>query len=192
MKIINLYKEPNVSLIKKAQKQHPVAQKQLYELYAPKMLSICRQYIKDTDMAEEIMLNGFIKMFKYLDKYEFKGSFEGWIRKIVVRECITFLNKSTLFVSLEEEQLQIEDGDYEAEESSMDIEQIQKMIDDLPDGYRMVFNLYAIEGYKHQEIAETLSISVNTSKSQLHKARKMLQQQLIDYQKQETPIGNAK
>ena len=192
MKIINLYKEPNVSLIKKAQKQHPVAQKQLYELYAPKMLSICRQYIKDTDMAEEIMLNGFIKMFKYLDKYEFKGSFEGWIRKIVVRECITFLNKSTLFVSLEEEQLQIEDGDYEAEESSMDIEQIQKMIDNLPDGYRMVFNLYAIEGYKHQEIAETLSISVNTSKSQLHKARKMLQQQLIDYQKQETPIGNAK
>ena len=176
VKVIQLFKNESL-LIKRASTGSRDAQKKIYEMHSPKMLSVCRQYIKDFHHAEEVMLNGFFKVFQHLDSFKSEGSFEGWIRKIMVRESISFLRQY--------KKLQFqEDLGYESVESinninsEMDVADIQSLIDNLPEGYRMVFVLYAIEGYKHQEIAKMLDINEGTSKSQLFKARKMLQDQI--------------
>lgn len=141
------------------------------------MLGVCRQYIKDLHFAEDVMVGGFVKVFKYLGTFKHEGSFEGWIRKIMVRECITFLRKSQPIV-FDDEVYDQAHKNRAVPISELDVEQIQSLIDALPEGYKMVFVLYAVEGYKHREIAEMLWISESTSKSQLHKARKILQEQL--------------
>ncbi|WP_081208910.1 RNA polymerase sigma factor [Salegentibacter sediminis] len=176
MKVIQLFKNQN-SLIKRAAKNDKEAQRQLYEAHAGKMLSVCRQYIKDLQQAEEVMLNGFLKVFLHLKSFKSEGSFEGWIRKIMVRECISFLRSKKDFQFLEDEFSQPEIA--ETVSSALSAEEIQTLIDELPAGYRMVFVMYAIEGYKHFEIAELLKITEGTSKSQLFKARKILQEKLI-------------
>lgn len=175
LKVIPLYKnEPR--LIKLAVRNDRDAQRILFEQYAPKMLSVCRSYISDLQDAEDIMLSGFYKVFKHIESFRSEGSFEGWIRRIMVREAIDFLrkNKKKEFPTdhLEDEETELEF------ESDLDLDVIQGLIDDLPEGYKLVFLMYAIEGYSHQEISEQLKISVGTSKSQLFKARKQLQQQL--------------
>lgn len=145
-------------------------------MYAPKMLSVCRYYIKDSESAEEIMLDGFFKVFTNLDQFQFKGSFEGWVRKIMVREAISFIRKQKQveFVSDYKNVTNV-NLDFE---TSFETEQLQNFIDNLPEGYKMVFVMSAIEGYKHAEIAKMLQISEGTSKSQLFKARQMLQTQI--------------
>ena len=178
MKVIQLYKnEPR--LIKRAIKNNREAQHMLYELHAPKMLSICRYYIKDVQHAEEAMLNGFFKVFSNLKNFKGEGSFEGWIRRIMVRESISFLRKQKK-VEFAVEEVEIHNDHTNNIQTEIEVDQIQQLIDALPEGYRMVFVMYAIEGYKHQEIAEMLNISLGTSKSQLFKARKMLQQKIND------------
>jgi len=181
VKIIQLFKNEE-KLIKKAIQNNRDAQQRLYYLYAPKMLSICRYYIKDIQFAEEVMLNGFLKVFTNLNKFENKGSFEGWIRRIMIRESISFLRKKQHieFVSDESE---FSDNAINTIYSDMDVAQIQQLIDSIPDGYRIVFIMYAIEGYKHQEIAALLNITEGTSKSQLYKARKILQKKIIKLNK---------
>ena len=141
------------------------------------MLGVCRQYIKDLQYAEDVMVMGFVKVFKGLHSFEHRGSFEGWIRRIMVRESISFLRKRQ-FVVYDDEVLDTHQIQPTAGASHMDEEYIQALIDALPEGYKMVFVLYAVEGYKHQEIAEMLDISEGTSKSQLFKARKLLQENL--------------
>ncbi|RZS92202.1 RNA polymerase sigma factor [Aquimarina brevivitae] len=176
MKVIQFYKSES-QLIKKARKNDREAQQAIYTKYAPKMLSVCRQYVKDIQHAEEVMLSGFLKVFINLQKFKAEGSFEGWIRRIMVNESISFLRsqKETVFT---EDVTIYKDETWNNIYSALEVEDIQSLIDDLPPGYKMVFVLYAVEGYKHNEIAKMLKISENTSKSQLFKARKMLQQQL--------------
>lgn len=174
MKIISLHKNYS-KLIGKAAKGDRRAQHQLFDMFAPKMLGVCRKYFKDNDTAEEVMLVGFLKMFTHLQDFKNEGSFEGWIRRIMVNESISHLrkNKKLDFVSETVIENTVEHSTYIATE--LEEAEIQKLIDSLPDGYRTVFILYVVEGYKHNEIAEMLHISENTSKSQLSKARKMLQ-----------------
>ena len=152
------------------------AQQQIYSRFSPKMLSICRLYVKDLQQAEDVMITSFMKVFTNLKFFESKGSFEGWIRRIMVNECISFLRvyKTVSFI---EDAVCIEESD-DAEECEFSTADIQFMIDNLPEGYKMVFNLYAIEGFKHKEIAVMLGINEGTSKSQLSHARKILQQQI--------------
>ena len=177
MKIISFYNNEK-RLLKQAIAQNREAQRLLYEKHAPKMLSVCRQYVKDLHFAEDVMVHGFVKAFKKLDTFEGRGSFEGWLRKIMVRESISHLRKQQ-FVVFDDEQLLNEGTTLEEDTSSLlDVDYIQTLIDELPEGYKMVFVLYAVEGYKHQEIAKMLDISVGTSKSQLFKARKLLQENL--------------
>ena len=172
MKIISLHNQQKL-LIKKAINNNREAQEQLFEQFSPKMLGICRQYVKDLHHAEDLLLSGFLKVFTSLHSFKHEGSFEGWIRRIMVNTCISYLRKKNL--------VDLSDEDYvfnqEATESleNTSVEDIQKLIDQLPDGYKIVFNLFAIEGYKHSEIAAQLGISISTSKSQLFKARKLLQ-----------------
>lgn len=176
MKVIQLYKN-ETKLIKRAQKSNREAQHVLFELHAPKMLSVCRYYIKDLQHAEEAMLNGFFKVFKNIKSFKSEGSFEGWIRKIMIRESISYLKKKKR-VEFAEENMEIHETHYDAMQSKIDADQIQKLIDKLPEGYKIVFIMYAIEGYKHQEISSMLNISEGTSKSQLFKARRMLQKEI--------------
>lgn len=176
MKVIQLHKN-EIKLIERAIKNNRKAQHALYQLYAPKMLSVCRYYIKDMVLAEEVMLNGFFKVFKHIQGFKFQGSFEGWIRRIMVRECISELRKKNPF-EYAKEITEGQEAAYDTVEGQMAVAEIQDIIDDLPEGYKVVFVMYAIEGYKHQEIAEILKISVGTSKSQLFKARKILQERI--------------
>lgn len=172
MKVINLHQEEN-EIIRLAVQNNRHAQHQIYTKFSPKMLSVCRQYIKDIHQAEDVMITAFMKVFANLKNFEFKGSFEGWIRRIMVNECISFLRVQKK-VKFTEDETYFEER-FNDIESKFSVEDIQFLIDNLPDGYRMVFNLYAIEGYKHQEIAQMLGITEGTSKSQLSHARKMLQ-----------------
>ncbi|EDP72294.1 putative RNA polymerase ECF-type sigma factor [Flavobacteriales bacterium ALC-1] len=176
MRVIQLHKN-ETKLIQRAVKQNREAQHVLYELHAPKMLSVCRYYIKDVHQAEEVMLNGFFKVFKYLKTFKNEGSFEGWIRRIMVREAISYLRqKKNIEFATEDDYLE---HDYSNNiKTNIEVAEIQQLIDSLPEGYRMVFVMYAIEGYKHFEIAELLNISEGTSKSQLFKARQMLQKKI--------------
>ena len=182
MKIIALYTSDD-ALIKKALRNDAKAEQALYDRHAAKMLGVCRTYIKDLHYAEDVMIQGFTRAFENLVKFRFEGSFEGWLRRIMVREAIDFLRsrKQLYFTEIEEaETLQVY-----TTESDYDIEILQLLIDNLPNGYKTVLVMFTIEGYNHKEIAEMLGITESTSKSQLFKARKMLQEQLASIQKRE-------
>ena len=141
------------------------------------MLGVCRQYIKDVHFAEDVMVQGFLKMFTKLETFKFEGSFEGWLRRIMIRESISYLRKQQ-FVLYDDEIYEKNQSEEISQSTDLDTEHIQQLIDALPQGYKLVFVLYTVEGYKHQEIAEMLSISESTSKTQLLKARRLLQNQL--------------
>jgi RNA polymerase sigma-70 factor (ECF subfamily) len=175
MKVINLHQDEK-NTIRLAVENNRHAQQQIYAKFSPKMLSVCRQYIKDLHQAEDVMITAFMKVFSSLKSFEHKGSFEGWMRRIMVNECISFIRVQKQVKFIEDETFFEER--YNDIESKFSVDDIQFLIDSLPDGYRMVFNLYAVEGYKHQEIAEMLGINEGTSKSQLSHARKMLQNQI--------------
>ena len=173
LKVIPLYKTSEKQLVQQAIAGSRRAQKELYERHAPKMLSVCRYYIKDLQHAEDVMVSSFFKAFQHLDRYQNNGNFEGWIRKIMVNGSISFLRKEKELYYPENET--VLDQAEDAVSASYDAVAIQQLIDELPNGYKMVFVLYAIEGYKHHEIASMLNISESTSKTQLFKARKQLQ-----------------
>lgn len=174
MKVITFFNSES-QLIRKAAQENREAQRRLYELHAPKMLSVCRQYISDLYQAEEAMSNGFLKVFKNLRHFRQEGSFEGWIRRIMVNESLSYLRKNQK-IKFSDYDDSVEAPVVSLQHSTTEVEHIQTMIDSLPEGYRVVFVLYAVEGYKHAEIAEMLDITEGTSKSQLFKARKMLQE----------------
>lgn len=181
LKIIALH-TPDDVLIKKALRHDGKAEQALFNRHAPKMLGVCRTYIKDLHYAEDVMIQGFTKVFENLDKFRHEGSFEGWIRRIMIREAVDFLrSRRQLYFS------EIEEAETVAvqTESDYDIEVLQWLMDNLPNGYKTVMVLYTVEGYSHKEIAEMLGITESTSKSQLFKARKMLQQQLATLSKKE-------
>ncbi|WP_246147065.1 RNA polymerase sigma factor [Seonamhaeicola marinus] len=189
MKVIQLHKNER-ALIKKALKNNREAQHVLFELHAPKMLSVCRYYVKDLQQAEEVMLNGFFKVFSNLNSFKSEGSFEGWIRRIMVRESISYLRQQKK-VEFSVEDFHGTNETVNNINSEIEVAQIQQYIDSLPEGYKMVFNMYAIEGYKHHEIANMLCITEGTSKSQLFKARKMLQEKLKESNKTRTSYGTS-
>lgn len=184
-KVIDLHKNEK-ELIQQAVAKNRFAQQQLFGQFSPKMLGVCRQYIKDIHRAEDVMITAFMKVFTHLEGFSHAGSFEGWIRRIMINECISFLRVQKK-VHYTEDEYFFEES-YDEIDQQCSVEQIQALIDNLPDGYRTVFTLYAIEGYKHQEISELLDISEGTSKSQLSHARKILQQQVavLNQQKNET------
>lgn len=162
-------------LINQVQNNNRAAQKQLFDQFSPTMLSTCRQCIKDLHNAEDVMLCAFMKVFQNINQYRNDGSFEGWIRKIMIRESLSFLRSKKELDFIEDANQSVLSVVSDSYEISNDY---QKLIDDLPKGCRYIFVLSVIEGYKHQEIAEMLNISVGTSKSQLAYAKKLLKQQI--------------
>lgn len=164
-------------LAKQCSKGDSKAQRELYVKYAPQMLSVCRRYVRSLEDAEEVLSNAFIKVFRKIDQYNGDGALGGWIRRIMINESLNFIRyQKNLFVEVEEENHSV--LSHEDVQENANAEHLMMMISELPLGYRTVFNLYGIEGYSHKEIGEMLGISENTSKSQLSKARKHLQQKL--------------
>lgn len=162
-------------LIKGCKKNRPDCQRKLYDRLSGKMFGVCLQYAKDYTEAEDILQDGFIKVFTKIDQFDFKGSFEGWVRRIVVNCALERFRKHNLLYPVSDI------GDYDYKISTEDVmgeissQELLKLIQELTPQYKMVFNLYAIEGYSHQEIGDMLGISVGTSKSNLSRARVILQ-----------------
>ncbi|OIQ21732.1 MAG: hypothetical protein BM557_02745 [Flavobacterium sp. MedPE-SWcel] len=160
-------------LINGCKKQDRRTQQLVYNRYGAKVLGICRRYMKDRERAEEMVMNTFLSVFQKIDQYNNKGSFEGWILRITVNYCLSELRKKTNFnTEISHDIIQLSDRNNTLD--SIDREDIEKMLATLPESARIIFNMHAIEGYKHKEIAEQLNISEGTSKSQLNYAKEKL------------------
>ncbi len=161
-------------LIRACIKRDRAAQKELYNKYSPMLFAVIKRYIKNDYDAEDILIDTFMKIYENIGKFKNEGSFEAWIRKIAIRESLMFLRRNKVFkLFIEADNLIIPDKINIVDE--LQLEDLLKALDLLPIGYRTVFNLYVIEGYKHKEIAEKLNISINTSKSQLRLAKERMQ-----------------
>lgn len=175
-----LYSED--TLVRQCQKRSPKGQKAVYERFSPKMLAICLRYVPQELEAEDLMIGGFLKVFEKIDQFKSEGSFEGWIRRIMVNECLNYLRKQRWLYAhsdIEEVKDALEFNQYEQEAQA---DELLEFVQALPQGYRTVFNLYAIEGFSHKEIAKQLDITESTSKSQLSRARALLQKMLVEHQ----------
>lgn len=166
-------------LIDRCLQLDPLAQKQLYERYAPRMYGISLRYAGHTLEAQDILQEGFIRVFQKLNQFRFQGSLEGWIRRIFINTAITLAKREMKFSRREEltSKHQTADDDLDGLER-LSQQDLLYLIQQLPTGYRTVFNLYEIEGYTHSEIGKMLKISENTSKSQLFAARRSLRAKL--------------
>ncbi|MFM2232630.1 MAG: hypothetical protein RJB31_1331 [Bacteroidota bacterium] len=162
-------------------KNDATAQQELYHRYSPKMLSVCYRYAKNREDAEDMLQEGFIKVFSQISKFENRGSLEGWILRIIVHTCINHLKKNKKFnehVDLAYAGNIVIREDYIP--SIIQAKQIVETIRTLPIGYRTVLNLYAIEGYSHKEIGQLLDIEESTSRSQYTRAKNMLEEILVN------------
>lgn len=160
-------------------------QKILYERFAPKMLGVCLRYARDKEEAEDMLQEGFIKVFFKLGEFRGEGSFEGWIRRIMVNTAINYylrLRKHFYQHDIKEIEEIVEDQHVAFDQ--LHVKDLLALVQALPTGYRTVFNLYEVEGYQHKEIAEMMKISVSTSKTQLLHARRLLQKRLGSYSRE--------
>lgn len=166
-------------LIESCRKGDRMAQKSLFDFLAPKMFPVCLRYMDDRVSAEDVLQEGFITLFTKLDSYSGEGSFEGWARKIFVNTALMSLRKTdALKLGGDLKLVQGMDSNVSTPIQNIGYKELMKLIAQLSAGFRTVFNLYVLEGYSHKEIAEALGISENTSRSQLRRARMMLQQMI--------------
>ena len=175
-----LFRSGEDDIIKGCKRGDRRAQQRLFDLYASRMHGVCLRYIKNTMQAEDVLVMSFTRIFQRIDQFKGEGSFEGWIRRIVVNEALTALRKNRLMMAETDLENAGREPDYEKLSDHLEAEDLLKMIERLPPGYRIVFNLYAIDGYSHKEIGEQLGITENTSKSQLSRARAYLQRLLSE------------
>lgn len=168
------------AILKGCLQNEPAAQRELYNRYSPKMLSVCYRFAHNREDAEDMLQEGFIKVFSQMHTFGNRGAFEGWIRRIVVHTCINILKKNKKFNEsvdiIHATAIQVRE---ESVPSIVQAKQVVECIRMLPIGYRTVLNLYAIEGYSHREIGEMLDIEESTSRSQYTRAKAMLEDILV-------------
>ncbi|MFH1160375.1 MAG: RNA polymerase sigma factor [bacterium] len=160
------------------------AQYILYQYFAPPMLSLCMRYCRNREEAEDVLQEGFVKIFQKISTFRQSGSLEGWVRRIMINQAINHLKaRKLVFLDTDPERL----GEWIPDEKESDQaeelyspDEMTRAIQELPPGYKVVFNLYVFEGYSHKEIADKLNISKNTSKSQLSRARSYLRRLLVE------------
>lgn len=167
------------TLVIECVKGNAKAQRMLFDKFASKMMAVCMRYANDTMEAEDVLQEGFVKVFGKLADFKMEGSLEGWIRRIMVNTSLDALRKNKRF----QNDSKLEDVDFKISSSELAsdhllAEDLLKMIQALPEGYKIVFNLFAIEGYSHKEIADLLGVSENTSKSQYSRAKAYLRHEL--------------
>ena len=154
------------------------AQQQLYDKYSGVMFAVCLRYMPTTQDAEDALVTGFTTIFSKLDTFERKGSLEGWMKKLMVHNAISLIRKNAKFFCQDDEDLEHLNDEQPDIISRISAQEIIQLIQTLPDGYRSVFNLYAIEGYSYEEIAQMLNVNIGTVRSQLSKARKTLKEKI--------------
>jgi RNA polymerase sigma-70 factor (ECF subfamily) len=165
------------------------AQRLLYDTYSKKFFAICLRYIKDRDLAEDVLVESFMKIFEKINQFESKGSFEGWMKRIIVTQALlTLRNNKNLNMEVNMENVS-DLSNHHYELKHLEADELMDLVEVLPTGYRTVFNLYAIEGYSHAEIGELLGITESTSKSQLNRGRNLLKQKIAAQQLKERRIN---
>lgn len=169
----------DAALVKECVNGNPRAQRALFERFAPKMMTVCLRYAKDTEQAEDVMQDGFVKVFTKLGDFKLEGSLEGWIRRVMVNTALDQIRKNGRLlgdISTDDVAYKLETNDPIAE--TLMAEDLMKLVMAMPEGYKVVFNMFAIEGYSHAEIADTLGITESTSKSQYSRARAYLRERI--------------
>ncbi len=166
-------------LIENCKKNDAKAQSQIYKLFASKLFTLCLKYSKNYAEAEDNLQDAFVTIFNKISQFKGKGSLEGWMKRIAINTALQRYRKDGVFDIINEHQ--IEDVSVEIDEDSVSIDFLLKIIQELPDRYRLVFNLYALDDYSHNEIAEMLQISTGTSKSNLSRARMILKEKIEQY-----------
>ena len=166
-------------LIVKCKKGDVTAQEQLYRLYARKLFSVCLKYSNNTADAEDHLQDAFVTIFKKVEQYKHKGSFEGWMKRVTINTVLQKYRGTRVFDIINEDA--IEDVEVEVEDEDISLEFLLRIIQELPDRYRLVFNLYVLDGFTHKEISDMLKISEGTSKSNLSRARMLLKTKIEDY-----------
>tara|TARA_R110000868_G_scaffold356226_2_gene617774 strand:+ start:9573 stop:10124 length:552 start_codon:yes stop_codon:yes gene_type:complete len=155
------------------------AQGELYKLFSSKLFSVCLKYSRNYVEAEDNLQDAFLTIFNKIEQYKNKGSFEGWLKRITVNTVLQRYRNEKVFDIINEDA--IEDVEVEVDEDNISIDYLLKIIQELPDRYRLVFNLYVLDGYSHKEIAAMLKINLGTSKSNLARARQILKQTIENY-----------
>ncbi len=156
-------------------------QEELYRRFSPRMYAVCLRYASNAEEAEDILQEGFIKIFKKLDSFRGDGSFEGWIRRIFVNTAIEHFRRKRYLMPVTEKEENTIEGKYTSVLDELGAKDIMALIQELSPGYRTVFNMYVVEGYTHKEIADMLGISEGTSKSQLSRAKVILQDMVRNF-----------
>ena len=173
-------------LIKQCANNDRKAQKEIYQLFAGKLFSICLKYSKNKQVAQDNFQDGFIVIFDKIGQFNFKGSFEGWLKRVMINTVLLKYRKKNVLNIVTEDIPDEVIVDVDDDEISLDF--LLSLINELPDRYRMVFNLYALDGYSHKEISEMLLIAEGTSKSNLARARAILKQKIENHQKAQQSI----
>ena len=166
-------------LIEQCYKNDAKAQSQIYKLYASKLFSLSLKYSRSRAEAEDNLQDSFVTIFNKIEQYKFKGSFEGWMKRITINTALQRYRTVGVFDIISEDQ--IEDVDVDMDEDTLGVDYLLQIIQELPDRYRLVFNLYALDDYSHKEISEMLNISIGTSKSNLSRARLILKERIEQY-----------
>ena len=163
-------------LIKKCKLQDRKAQEELYRKYSGKLFLLCLKYSSDRQQAQDTLQDGFLKIFENLDQFSGKGSFEGWMTRIMINTAMKKYRSRTVYLSVDEDLIEDTEDNFDVDEEQVELSELIRFIQELPERYRHVFNLYVMEGFSHQEISEMLKISTGTSKSNLARARLKLQE----------------
>ena len=176
----------NRQTITRAQDGDRRAQKAIYDSLAGKMFALCLRYLGDRETAEDVLQDGFVTLFNKLDTYSGDGSFEGWARKIFVNTALMSLRKNDVLKESDDVESALSlSAESPSALQDLGYKELCRMVSELPAGFRTVFNMYVVEGYSHQDIADALGISVNTSRSQLLRARALLQAKIKETEKKQ-------
>ncbi|WP_306420519.1 RNA polymerase sigma factor [uncultured Tenacibaculum sp.] len=168
-------------LIQECKQNNLQAQSQIYQIFAAKLFALSLKYCRNYQDAEDVLQDSFLKAFDKIHQYKNKGSFEGWLRRVVITTALQkYKDKTQLYIVKEE--IDVKEEEVSLDESNIDIDVLLSLIQELPDRYRLVFNLYVLDNFSHKEIADLLSISEGTSKSNLSRAKKILKSKLEAYQ----------
>jgi len=180
-----IYRASEIEVIEGCKRGDRHSQKLLYDRFSGKMFALCSRYVKDKMEAEDVLVKAFTKILDRINQYKNEGSFEGWVRRVMVNESLSYLRRNkSMYVETDIDAADKE-LNFEKLESELEAQDLLKLIAELPSGYRIVFNMYAIDGYSHKEIGEELGINESTSKSQLSRARALLQRRLIELENME-------
>ncbi len=174
----------HLDLVEACKNGDSAAQSRIYQLYSRAMFNICARMLGDDAAAEDALQEAFVSAFRKLHTFEGRSTFGAWLKRIVINKCVSMLQRQKFeFEPLEHVEAQIAEPPpvIDAEPPAIDSALIVQAIESLPDGCRVIFSLYQLEGYDHQEIADILGVSVSTSKSQFHRAKKLLQERLRPY-----------